>query len=58
MGLIIKKEELASNQGNAILSKRVKDASDDPFFVNKAKEATITLEKYGFPILNETTMSI
>ena len=32
-----------------IVSKKVKDYGNDPFFVKKAKESKTFLEKHGFP---------
>lgn len=31
------------------MSKNVKDYGNDPFFVKKAKESKVFLEKHGFP---------
>lgn len=36
-------------RGNAIISDKVKDYGNDPFFVKKAKESKEFLEKHGFP---------
>ena len=34
---------------HAIISDKVKDYGNDPYFVKKAKESKIFLEKHGFP---------
>lgn len=35
--------------GKSIVSKKVKDYGNDPFFVKKAKDSKTFLEKHGFP---------
>jgi hypothetical protein len=35
--------------GNAIISDKVKDYGNDPFFIKKAQESKEFLEKHGFP---------
>ena len=34
---------------NAIISSEIKDYGNDPFFIKKANESKIFLEKHGFP---------
>ena len=46
--------ELKKKQANKKIAKsksarKVKDYSDDPFFVKKAEESKAFLEKHGFP---------
>ncbi|HMI65862.1 MAG TPA: hypothetical protein VK517_07510 [Cyclobacteriaceae bacterium] len=36
-------------KANAIVSDKVKDYGNDPYFVKKAKESKAFLEKHGFP---------
>jgi hypothetical protein len=35
--------------GNAIISDKVKDYGNDPFFIKKAQDSKEFLEKHGFP---------
>ena len=35
--------------GNTVISDKVRDHGNDPFFVKKAKESKEFLDKHGFP---------
>ena len=37
------------NHKTAVVSEKVKDYGNDPFFVKKAKRSKTFLEKHGFP---------
>lgn len=43
------KKRVNKNPIKAIISKKVKDYGNDPFFVKKAEESKAFLEKHGFP---------
>ncbi len=44
-----KNEHLVKNKSKAIVSSKVRDYGNDPFFVKKANDSKIFLEKHGFP---------
>jgi hypothetical protein len=44
-----KKDKNVKKLGNAIISDKVRDYGNDPFFVKKAEESKKFLEKHGFP---------
>jgi hypothetical protein len=46
---ITKKTKSTSNKKKSIVNSKVKDYSNDPFFVKKAKNAEAFLMKHGLP---------
>jgi hypothetical protein len=45
----VKKTGIEKGYGNAIVSDKVKDRSNDPFFVKKAEEAKEFMRKHPLP---------
>jgi hypothetical protein len=44
-----KQKKGASKRKRVVVSKKIKDHSNDPFFVKKAKAAEAFLKKHGLP---------
>ena len=45
----VKKGKNSKKTTKAIISKKVPDYGNDPFFIRKAQESQVFLEKHGFP---------
>ncbi len=48
-GVINKKDIHKHEQTRAVVSDNVKNYADEPFFIDKATKARITLERVGLP---------
>ncbi|WP_153795882.1 hypothetical protein [Foetidibacter luteolus] len=44
-----KTKKQAKKSSKAVISEKVQDYGNDPFFVKKARESKLFLEKHGFP---------
>ncbi|GAA4204338.1 hypothetical protein GCM10022289_22030 [Pedobacter jeongneungensis] len=53
MPTTIKKSAQHTDQGNAVVSKHVKDYENDLYFVKKAEKAIEVLEKFGLPVVKK-----
>jgi hypothetical protein len=50
MPTIEKKAVIEKGYGHAIISNKVKNYADDPFFVKKTEEARQALKRVGLPV--------